>query len=88
MAVLASLVILLVLAAPVGVAHYLNHLPYAPVCPRCRGLTEEGGPGAPLERLFAALAATGKRHCRRCGWTGRMRWRLAPEPSRRNGPAR
>lgn len=88
MAVLVWGVVLLALAAPVWAVHYLHHLPYAPECPRCRGVTDQGGHGAPLDRVLAQVAATVRRRCRRCGWAGRMRWRLAPAPSRRGGTIR
>lgn len=54
----------------------LAHLPVAPACPQCRTLTGHRRAG-PLDRTFAALANAAARECPRCGWTGRMRWRLA-----------
>lgn len=81
---LAALVV--ALAAPFLLIHYLQRLPFAPACPHCRGVTVEGGAMATMDRLCAAVAHVGVRACRRCGWQGRMRWRLAPErPSRGSG---
>lgn len=76
------------LAAPFLLIHYLQRLPFAPACPQCRGVTVGDAGTAPLDRLCAALAHVGVRSCRRCGWQGRMRWRLAPEHSHRSGNAR
>jgi hypothetical protein len=76
------------LAAPFLLIHYLRRLPFAPACPQCRGVTVGGAAAAPLDRLCAALAHVAVRSCRRCGWQGRMRWRLAPEHSHRRGDAR
>lgn len=81
--------IAIALAAPWGAAHYLSRLPYAPGCPRCRAVTgQDAAPGGALDRLFSLLSATPVRTCGRCGWAGRMRWRLAAqrvERSRRPG---
>ena len=85
MTMLVGAALLIALATPLGVFHYLTRLPFAPECPRCRGVTEQGGMGAPLDWLLGALAPTTPRRCGRCGWAGRMRWRLAPQPSRRSG---
>ena len=74
----------LALFAPWGALHYLSRLPYAPECPRCRAVT--GQPPAPagaLDRLFGLLSATPVRDCARCGWAGRMRWRLAAQRAER-----
>ncbi len=73
------------LAAPLLLFHYLHRLPFAPTCPQCRGVTSEGARMAAMDRLCGAVAHVGMRSCRRCGWQGRMRWRLAPEYSRRSG---
>jgi hypothetical protein len=76
---LASLV-LVALAAPVFVLHYLTRLPEAPACPDCRRVTSDGGrqPRASgLDRLLALGSATPVRRCTSCGWEGRMRWRWA-----------
>ncbi len=75
---------LLAVLAPLGVAHYLARLPYAPECPHCRAVT--GQPARRegwLDRVAAMAAATPVRTCARCGWAGRMRWRLAAERARR-----
>lgn len=68
-----------VFAAPVLAALYLGRLPYAPECPDCRAVTSARGRAGPLDRLCAMAAATPVRSCTRCGWAGRMRWKLAPE---------
>lgn len=72
----------LVAAAPMLGVRYVTLLPYAPECPHCRAVTaERGGPGL-FDRFCALLAATPVRLCQRCGWAGRMRWRLARERAR------
>ena len=64
------------------VAHHLHALPYAPECPTCRGVTSQPLRLSPLDRALARRGADA-RHCPRCGWTGRMRWRLATARVRR-----
>ena len=76
------------LAAPFLLIHYLHRLPFAPACPQCRGVTVEGTLMVAMDRLYSAVAHVGVRSCRRCGWQGRMRWRLAPEHSHRSGRTR
>lgn len=88
MSVIWMTAVVLSLAAPFLLIHYLQRLPFAPACPQCRGLTVGDAEAAALDRLYAVLAHVGVRSCRRCGWQGRMRWRLAPEHSRRSGDAR
>ncbi len=73
----------LMLVAPWAAQHYLARLPYAPECPRCRSVTSPPASVGALDRLYALLAATSVRRCGRCGWGGRMRWRLAEERVRR-----
>lgn len=68
----------LIVSAGSLLQRYLERLPVAPACPACGGITHATGMGALPARLLPALAATGVRDCRRCGWHGRMRWRLAP----------
>jgi hypothetical protein len=65
--------------APRVLAHYVGRLPYAPECPACHAVTGQSQVHGALDRLCALLAATPVRHCARCGWAGRMRWRVAPE---------
>ncbi len=79
------LAVLLGIAAPLFAGRYLAHLPWAPECPACRGITAETGRAGPFDRLCALLAATPVRSCERCGWAGRMRWRVARERVRSGG---
>ena len=76
-----GLVLLLaaVAAAPWVVARHLGRLPYAPECPHCRSVTGQRPAHGAFERAYGALTASTVRSCARCGWAGRMRWRLAPE---------
>jgi hypothetical protein len=67
-------------------ASYLGRLPYAPECPQCRAVTGQHPAHTVLDRACALLSATPVRHCARCGWAGRMRWRVASEHAR--GPHR
>lgn len=67
------------LSAPWAASHYLARLPYAPECPSCRAVTTPPGRAGALDRLYALAAATCVRRCGRCGWAGRMRWRLAEQ---------
>jgi len=62
--------------------HYVERLPYAPECPHCRTVTAQTAARGVVDRLCAAWAATPVRSCTRCGWAGRMRWRLAHERAR------
>ena len=57
---------------------YLSTLPYAPECPDCRCVTSQPQRTSPMDRLLARGGAAARR-CPRCGWSGRMRWRLAAE---------
>lgn len=74
------------IAAPWVFSHYVGRLPYAPECPHCRAVTGQTPVHGLLDRVYAMLAATPVRTCGRCGWAGRMRWRLAAERAR--GPRR
>lgn len=65
------------------VAHELASLPYAPACPACRGMTTHRLRTSRMDRLLAHGGAD-NRHCPRCGWNGRMRWRLAEQRVRRD----
>lgn len=60
-------------------AYYLVRLPYAPECPACRGVTAEPARATSVDRLMAQYGGAATRNCPRCGWSGRMRWRLAEE---------
>lgn len=71
---------------PWVVSHYLGRLPYAPECPHCRAVTGQTPAHGLADRAWAIVTATPKRTCARCGWAGRMRWRLAHE--RAGGPRR
>jgi hypothetical protein len=57
---------------------YVAALPEAPVCPTCRAVTGQPGRTTGLDRALARLGGAA-RECPRCGWAGRMRWRLAPQ---------
>jgi hypothetical protein len=61
---------------------HLSALPYAPECPACRGVTSHPVRLSRMDRVLARGGADA-RHCPRCGWSGRMRWRLAEERVRR-----
>jgi hypothetical protein len=76
-------VVLLLMAASYLAVHYLVGLPYAPECPTCKCVTSQRMRAGRLDRLFAHLGGADARHCPRCGWSGRMRWRLATERVRR-----
>lgn len=78
MAVLAGLL----LGTSAYVTHQLTSLPYAPACPTCRGMTTHRALLSRMDRLLAHGGAD-HRHCPRCGWNGRMRWRLAEQRVRR-----
>jgi hypothetical protein len=68
-----------VMAVPWVLARYLGQLPYAPECPHCSTVTGQRPAQGTFERAYEALTASAVRTCTRCGWAGRMRWRLAPE---------
>lgn len=70
--------VLMMLAASGYAAHQLTSLPYAPECPACRGVTSQRMRLSRMDRMLARGGAEA-RHCCRCGWNGRMRWRLAAE---------
>lgn len=86
-----SLTILLVVAAMLLTAgsylavHYVVSLPYAPDCPACKCVTAQPVHPGRIDRLFAHVGGADVRHCPRCGWSGRMRWRLAAERVKRKG---
>ena len=70
------------LAGWMYVAHHLAALPYAPECPACHGLTSAPGRLTRLDRVLAACGGAATRDCPRCGWRGRMRWRVAAARAR------
>ena len=82
MTMMMLIVLGLAAALPVAAQHYLSRLPYAPECPHCRAVTGQRQAAGVADRLAALLAATPVRHCARCGWAGRMRWKLARERAR------
>ena len=76
-------IVVLLLGLSVYVAQQLTSLPYAPECPTCRGVTTHRVRLSRMDRLLARGGAD-NRLCPRCGWSGRMRWRLAAERARRD----
>ena len=68
---------LLSAAASVCAVYHLSHLPVAPACPDCRTVTGQPRRTTLLDRLFGRIGNAAARECPRCGWSGRMRWRLA-----------
>lgn len=85
-ALLVCLIVLCALAVtlPWAAAHYVARLPYAPECPLCGAVTADPVHAGVLDRVCAVVATTPVRRCARCGWAGRMRWRLAAERARRH----
>jgi hypothetical protein len=82
--------ILLVLAAMLlmtGTAYlalqFSAPLPYAPDCPTCKCVTAQPIRPRRIDRALAQMGGAEVRQCPRCGWSGRMRWRLAAERVRR-----
>ena len=63
--------------------HLLVRLPFAPECPTCRFVTAQPVRITRIDRLLAH-SGVAFRACPRCGWTGRMRWRLAEQRVRRD----
>jgi len=78
---IAMIAVLLAAAAlaPWLLSRWVGRLPVAPECPHCRTVTGGHVPRGALERACARLTATAMHTCARCGWAGRMRWRLAPQ---------
>ncbi|HEX8395197.1 MAG TPA: hypothetical protein VF665_22810 [Longimicrobium sp.] len=80
-------IILLALAAASasawGLSHYLGRLPVAPQCPCCRTVTDRRRTAGSVDLLLARLGGAAARECRRCGWAGRMRWRVATQSAGR-----
>jgi hypothetical protein len=74
--------LLLSLAGCAAVWVHLANLPVAPACPHCRSVTDQPRHATVLDRLFGAVANAVARECPRCGWAGRMKWRLAPGRTR------
>ena len=71
--------VMMAVAVPWVLTRYLGRLPYAPECPHCHTVTGQLPARGALGRAYEALTASAVRSCARCGWAGRMRWRLAPE---------
>lgn len=78
MAALVWVAVVAALFTPLLGYHYVMHLPYAPECPRCRNVTAQVGAPSRADRVLAMIAGAFARSCTRCGWAGRMRWRLSP----------
>jgi hypothetical protein len=57
---------------------YRSRLPDAPFCPGCRSVTSDCDELWLFTHFLPSLADTVRRECKRCGWRGRMRLRLAP----------
>ncbi len=76
-----ALALVSIALSAVAVAH-LAHLPVAPQCPDCRTLTGQSTRTTTLDRFFGQMANAAARECPRCGWSGRMRWRLAVRRTR------
>jgi hypothetical protein len=74
--------IAVLLAASLYGVHQLSALPYAPECPACRGVTGRVLRLSRMDRVIAACGGADPRQCPRCGWHGRMRWRLATARAR------
>lgn len=81
------LVLLAAAVAPLFLAHHVQHLPYAPDCPRCRTVTHSVPRLAVFDRVWAMIVHTTVRRCGACGWRGRMRWRWAAQRVRHEGDA-
>jgi hypothetical protein len=71
-----ALMLLSIAVAACAVFH-VAHLPVAPQCPDCRSVTMLPLRPTLLDRLLGQLGNAAARECPRCGWAGRMRWRLA-----------
>jgi hypothetical protein len=76
---LTAIMMAVLLGASYLAAQYLWSLPYAPECPACKCVTGQPTRTSRVDRLLARRASVSARHCPRCGWSGRMRWRLAAE---------
>lgn len=77
--VMMAIAMVVLLGASWLAAQYLWSLPYAPECPACKCVTAQPVHSSRVDRLLARRASVSARHCPRCGWSGRMRWRLAAE---------
>jgi hypothetical protein len=78
-----ALMVALLIATPLLVDRFLRALPIAPACPTCRSVVSEVGLHFTLEAVIPAMSRTFVGECARCGWRGRMRWRLAPNAQRK-----
>jgi len=81
--IVVTMAVMLLLGASWLAVQYLVSLPWAPECPTCKCVTSRPARTGRLDRLFAQLGGAELRQCTRCGWSGRMRWRLAAERVRR-----
>ena len=66
------------MAASFYLMQYLVRLPFAPECPTCKCVTSQPRYITRFDRMLAQRGVS-LRSCPRCGWAGRMRWRLAEE---------
>jgi hypothetical protein len=83
MVVTMAIVMAVLLGASWLAANYLWNLPYAPECPTCKRVTSQTTRTSRVDGLLARASSVSVRHCPRCGWSGRMRWRLATERVRK-----
>jgi hypothetical protein len=74
--------LLVMLAAPVLIDRYVRHLPVAPACPTCACVARQAQVGPRLMAWIPAFGRTFLAECGRCGWRGRMRWKLATDSAR------
>jgi hypothetical protein len=79
-----GLLAMVVVAASAYLVRQISSLPDAPMCPACRGVTTQAVFIPLVDRLLATCGGGDARLCPRCGWQGRMRWRLAVERVRRD----
>ena len=79
-----AILMALLLGMTTFVVRQLASLPYAPACPVCHGMTTHSAHPSRMDRVLARCGGADHRHCPRCGWTGRMRWRLAAVRARRD----
>ncbi|HEU0013422.1 MAG TPA: hypothetical protein VFQ45_07045 [Longimicrobium sp.] len=78
-AMLVWLAVVAAVAASLFAAQYLAALPYAPDCPACHTVTQQTLRATALDRALARMGGAASRQCPRCGWAGRMRWRVAAQ---------
>lgn len=83
MTVMIVLLSLTCAAAAWALSHYFGRLPVAPQCPCCRTITDRRRHAGSVDLLLARIGGAAARECRRCGWTGHMRWRVATQSASR-----